>query len=203
MPVRTLRINQPERSKWTSRTRPCGPRAGLLLPKRPHSPTVLSCSPGVAGSRRLDGGRFRGSAAAPSGAGGLWAELRNPAPAGRPAPYLLQPDELHARNFPLAKRRGLRSVLTPARSAAGPASPSQTPAPPTHPVRSALPPRGPGSRPGTRSPAPRAPPPRPPAHARRSRAGARRAPTGLTLRPGGGREAGALGLGEHEPDQGD
>lgn len=181
-------------------------RAGLLLPKRPHSPTVLSCSPGVAGSRRLDGGWFWGSVAAPSGAGGLWAEPRNPAPAGRPAPYLLQPDELHARNFPLAKRRGLRTVPVPARSAAVPASPSQTPAPPTHPVRSAAPShraaRGLGPAPGRPRLAP-LPLARPPAHAHRGRARVRRAPTGLRSGPGVVGRLGALELGEHEPDQGD
>lgn len=51
-----------------------------------------------------------------------------------------------------------------------PAPPSGTPALHTHPVRGALPPRGPGSRPRTRPPAPRAPPPRP-AHAHRERDG--------------------------------
>lgn len=59
---------------------------------------------------------------------------------------------------------------SPTRRDAVPAPPSQTPAPHTHPVRGALPPRGPGSRPRTRPPAPRAPPP-PPAHAHHSRDG--------------------------------
>lgn len=120
-----------------------------------------------------------------------WALGRAPQPRGRGEARALPPTARRTPRAKLSTRKAprIRSVLTPARSAADPASPSQTPAPPTHPVRSALPPRGPGSRPGTRSPAPRAPPPRPPAHARCGRAGARQAPTGLTLRPGGGREA--------------
>lgn len=160
-PLRTLGVNQPELSNRAPRARPCGPHAGLLLPKLPHSRTVLSSSTGVADSQRVDGGWSRSSAAAPRGAGQRWAERRSLAPAGRPARSLPQPDELHARNFPLADRRRLRALLIPSAPEYGPraAVPDASAAHPPGPRRS------PAARPRVSAPHPAArasrPSPRP------------------------------------------
>lgn len=166
------------------RVRPCGPRAGLLLPKLPHSRTVLSSSTGVADSQRVNGGWSRSSAAAPRGAGQLWAEPAAPHPRGGPRSRSHSQTNSTRETFRSQSAADSAPCSSPARRDTVPAPPAQTPAPHTHPVRGALPPLGPGSRPRTRPPAPRAPPPaRACAPWPRWRGGGR-APTGLMLRPG-------------------
>lgn len=98
-----------------------------------------------------------------------WALGRAPQPRARGEARALPPT---TRRTPRAKLSTRKAPRTPHRArpsalGCGPrvAVPDASAAHPPRPQRSALPPRGPGSRPGTRSPAPRAPPPRPPARA--------------------------------------
>lgn len=188
-------------SNRAPRARPCGPRAGLLLPKLPHSRTVPSSSTGVADSQRVNGGRSRSSAAAPRGAGQLWAETAAPHPRGGPRSRSHSQTNSTRETFRSQSAADSAPCSSPARRDTVPAPPSQTPAPHTHPVRGALPPLGPGSRPRTRPPAPRAPPPARACAPWPRWRGGRRAPTGLMLRPGIVGRLEALRLGKLGPDQ--
>lgn len=168
-PVRNLRINQPARSNGAPRARPCGPRAGLLLPQRPplaHRAEFQSRSGGFAAPRRGLVPGFSGRTPRCRSALGS-----APQPRARGEARALASSCSHTNSTRETFRsRGAADSAPcspPARRAAAPASPSRT-ASAAHPPR---PQRPPAARPrvSARHPAARASRPSPrPAHAHRS-----------------------------------